>query len=46
MDNALKIRRNDVEIKDQGVLTIYFNNFGTMRLRQDVIYRWYELLGK
>nr|XP_034172628.1 sodium channel protein Nach-like isoform X1 [Osmia lignaria] len=36
---------NDVEIKDQGVLTIYFNNFGTMRLRQDVIYRWYELLG-
>nr|XP_012144722.1 PREDICTED: sodium channel protein Nach-like [Megachile rotundata] len=34
-----------VKIEDQGMLTIYFNSFGTMRLRQDVIYRWYELLG-
>ncbi|XP_076391775.1 sodium channel protein Nach-like [Megachile rotundata] len=35
-----------VKIEDQGMLTIYFNSFGTMRLRQDVIYRWYELLGE
>lgn len=40
------IRRENVDIKNQSVLTIYFRKYGTIRLRQDVIYRWYELMGK
>ncbi|XP_050584544.1 sodium channel protein Nach-like [Bombus affinis] len=36
----------DVEIKNQSLLTIYFNNFGTIKLKQDVIYRWYEVMGE
>ncbi|KOC68351.1 Sodium channel protein Nach [Habropoda laboriosa] len=35
----------DVEIADQGILTVYFNQPGTVCLKQDVIYRWYELMG-
>lgn len=40
------IRRENVDIKNQSVLTIYFRKYGTIRLRQDVIYRWYELMGE
>lgn len=40
------VRRDNVDIKNQSVLTIYFRKYGTIRLRQDVIYRWYELMGK
>ncbi|PBC33128.1 Sodium channel protein Nach [Apis cerana cerana] len=36
---------DNVDIKNQSVLTIYFRKYGTIRLRQDVIYRWYELMG-
>ncbi|XP_043511153.1 sodium channel protein Nach-like [Frieseomelitta varia] len=36
----------DKEVKNQSVMTIYFNNYGTINLKQDVIYRWYELMGE
>ncbi|XP_076751975.1 sodium channel protein Nach [Xylocopa sonorina] len=35
----------DTEIKDQAVLSVYFNKFGATRLRQDVIFLWYEHMG-
>ncbi|CAL7946196.1 unnamed protein product [Xylocopa violacea] len=35
----------DTEIKDQAVLSVYFNKFGATRLRQDVILLWYERMG-
>ncbi|CAK9800138.1 Sodium channel protein Nach [Anthophora plagiata] len=37
---------DDTELVDQGVLTVYFNQFSTVRLKQDVIYRWYELMSE
>ncbi|XP_026674848.1 sodium channel protein Nach-like [Ceratina calcarata] len=35
----------DTKIEDHAAITIFFNKFGTTRLRQDVIFRWYELMG-
>ncbi|XP_029165018.1 sodium channel protein Nach-like [Nylanderia fulva] len=31
-------------VTDQGVLHVFFSKYGTIRLKQDVIYYWYELL--
>ncbi|XP_076279922.1 sodium channel protein Nach-like [Lasioglossum baleicum] len=36
---------SNVYFKNQSVLNVYFNSFGTTKLKQDVVYRWYELLG-
>ncbi|XP_076658777.1 sodium channel protein Nach [Halictus rubicundus] len=36
---------NNVYFENQSVLHVYFNRFGTIKLKQDVVYRWYELLG-
>ncbi|XP_076220533.1 pickpocket protein 28-like isoform X2 [Nomia melanderi] len=36
---------NDVHIENQSALNVFFSNFGTIKLKQDVVYRWYELLG-
>ncbi|CAK9806122.1 Sodium channel protein Nach [Anthophora quadrimaculata] len=37
---------DDTELVDQGVLSVYFEQLGTVRLKQDVIYRWYELMSE
>ncbi|CAK9830943.1 Pickpocket protein 28 [Anthophora retusa] len=37
---------DNTELVDQGVLSVYFEQFGTVRLKQDVIYRWYELMSE
>ncbi|XP_014213203.1 sodium channel protein Nach-like [Copidosoma floridanum] len=34
----------DVQIVDQSLVHIYFAKYGTVRLKQDVAYYWYELL--
>nr|XP_033328781.1 sodium channel protein Nach-like [Megalopta genalis] len=31
--------------ENQSTLNVYFSRFGTTKLKQDVIYRWYELVG-
>ncbi|XP_015432820.1 PREDICTED: sodium channel protein Nach-like [Dufourea novaeangliae] len=36
---------NGMKFENQSVLYVYFSSFGTIKLRQDVVYRWYELLG-
>ncbi|KAG7201468.1 hypothetical protein KM043_004228 [Ampulex compressa] len=35
---------NNLTIENQSVLHVYFQKVGTIRLKQDVIYRWYELM--
>ncbi|XP_078049298.1 sodium channel protein Nach-like [Augochlora pura] len=35
----------DIYFENQSTLNVYFNRFGTTKLKQDVVYRWYELLG-
>ncbi|XP_015171758.1 PREDICTED: sodium channel protein Nach-like isoform X2 [Polistes dominula] len=34
----------DMEIIDQSVIHIFFSKYGTVRLKQDLSYTWYELL--
>ncbi|XP_077258876.1 sodium channel protein Nach [Temnothorax americanus] len=31
-------------VTDEGVLHVYFSNYGTIRLKQDVAFYWYELI--
>ncbi|XP_076668488.1 sodium channel protein Nach [Andrena cerasifolii] len=32
------------QLENQSVLHVYFSRFGAVKLRQDVVFRWYELL--
>ncbi|EFN80350.1 Sodium channel protein Nach [Harpegnathos saltator] len=34
----------NVTIENQALLHIYFSRYGSLRLRQDVVYYWYELM--
>ncbi|XP_043493891.1 sodium channel protein Nach-like isoform X2 [Polistes fuscatus] len=35
---------HDIEVIDQSIIHIYFSKYGTVRLKQDLSYTWYELL--
>ncbi|KAK2582164.1 hypothetical protein KPH14_004522 [Odynerus spinipes] len=35
---------DNIEIVDQSIIHVYFSKYGTVRLKQDVAYTWYELL--
>ncbi|KAI4493118.1 hypothetical protein M0802_009668 [Mischocyttarus mexicanus] len=37
---------NNIEIIDQSVIHVFFSKYGTVRLKQDISYTWYELLSK
>lgn len=38
--------RWNYNVTDQGVLHVYFSKYGTIRLKQDVTFYWYELMSK
>lgn len=40
------IRRDNVRLKNHSVLNVYFSRFGTVKLKQDVLFRWYEVLSE
>ncbi|XP_029664876.1 sodium channel protein Nach-like [Formica exsecta] len=35
---------SNFNVTDQGILHVYFSNYDSIRLKQDVIYYWYDLL--
>lgn len=34
----------NVEVVDQSIIHVYFSKYGSVRLKQDIAYTWYELL--
>ncbi|XP_047355458.1 sodium channel protein Nach-like isoform X2 [Vespa velutina] len=35
---------NNLNIVDQSIIHVFFSNYGSVRLKQDISYTWYELL--